>query len=80
MSLDKKLLLKGGLVPEHKILTKEEISELLSNFGLSISDLPVIKEDDPVITAIGGKEGQVVQITRALPSGKTYPYYRVIVK
>lgn len=80
MSLDKKLLLKGGLVPEHRILTQEEASELLSNFGLSISDLPVIKEDDPVIKAIGGKEGQIVQITRVLPSGKTYPYYRIVVR
>ncbi len=79
-SLAKIDILKHELVPEHIILSEEEKEELLKRYNISLHQLPKILVNDPVVKAIGAKEGDVIKIIRKSPvAGKTV-YYRVVVK
>jgi DNA-directed RNA polymerase subunit H len=57
-------VLAHELVPNHSILTREETKEVLKKYAIRLVDLPRIFEDDPACIAVGGKEGDVVKITR----------------
>ncbi|MEE6487488.1 hypothetical protein FKM82_014917 [Ascaphus truei] len=47
------------LVPEHVVMTKDEVTELLARYKLRESQLPRIQAGDPVARYFGLKRGQV---------------------
>uniref|UniRef100_A0A9J8D914 DNA-directed RNA polymerases I, II, and III subunit RPABC1 n=1 Tax=Cyprinus carpio carpio TaxID=630221 RepID=A0A9J8D914_CYPCA len=49
------------LVPEHIVMTKEEVTELLARYKLKESQLPRIQAGDPVARYFGLKRGQVAR-------------------
>lgn len=53
----KKDILKHQLVPEHVILSEEEAEKILEEMKIHAEQLPRIRTDDPVVKAIGAKEG-----------------------
>ena len=56
--------LDSYLVPPHEILGRKDSRLFLKETGLSINDLPRIKENDPIIKRLDGRAGQIVKITR----------------
>lgn len=54
-----------SLVPEHQILTKEEIDGILIQYNATISNLPKLFEDDPAAIAVNAQIGDVVRILRS---------------
>ncbi|CAJ0929302.1 unnamed protein product [Ranitomeya imitator] len=50
------------LVPEHVVMTKDEVTELLARYKLRESQLPRIQAGDPVARYFGLKRGQVRDI------------------
>lgn len=67
------------LVPEHIVLTDEEVEELLETYKITKDKLPLMRAGDPVAKAIGVKPGQVVKIIRKdSPAGKAVTYRLVI--
>ena len=69
------------LVPKHVLLTKEESQKLLEKYHISVIDLPQIFEKDPVLIAIGAKEGDIIKIVRKSDTTvKTIDYYRYVIK
>jgi DNA-directed RNA polymerase subunit H len=67
------------LVPEHIVLTDEEVEELLETYEITKDKLPLIRAGDPVARAIEAKPGQVVKIIRkGSPAGKAVTYRLVI--
>jgi len=78
--VDKQKLLNHELVPKHEILPEEEIQEILDKYGVKKEELPKIKDNDPVVKAIGAEVGDLLEITRENPlAGKT-KYYRVVIQ
>jgi len=72
-------LLKHELVPQFRIMTKEEIEQLRKNLGVRKEDLPWMLKSDPVSKAIGAKPGDVVEIIRKSPvAGKSVAYRYVV--
>ncbi len=57
-------ILKHELVPQFRILSKDEVDALRKSLGIRKEDLPWMRRNDPVSKAIGAKPGDVVEIIR----------------
>ncbi|MEM5778545.1 MAG: DNA-directed RNA polymerase subunit H [Candidatus Aenigmatarchaeota archaeon] len=73
-------ILKHELVPEHMILNENEKKELLEKLKITEKQLPKILTNDPVVKAIGAKEGDILKIIRKSPTSGIATYYRIVVK
>lgn len=73
-------VLKHKLVPKHIILKDEEKKELLEKLKILPEQLPKILTTDPVVKAIGAKEGDILKIIRNSPTAGVTLYYRLVVK
>ncbi|MCQ2961555.1 MAG: DNA-directed RNA polymerase subunit H [archaeon] len=71
-------ILKHSAVPEHEILSDEEIKEIFADVDYDVSQLPKIKVNDPVSKAIGAEEGQVLKITRQSQTAGIFVTYRLV--
>ncbi len=63
------------LVPEHRVLSKKEVREVLKKYNCKMHQLPKIYEDDPGVVAIDARIGDVIEIERA-PDVK---FYRLVI-
>jgi DNA-directed RNA polymerase subunit H len=67
------------LVPEHTIITEDEVKEIEAKYGIARMQLPKIKAGDPAAKAIGARPGDVVQIIRKSATAGTHTVYRICV-
>ncbi|MBC7100266.1 DNA-directed RNA polymerase subunit H [Methanothermobacter tenebrarum] len=74
----KKDILKHQLVPEHVILSEEEAEKVLKEMKIHAEQLPSIRTDDPVVKAIGAKEGDILKIIRESPTAGKFVTYRIV--
>lgn len=72
-------ILKHELVPEHRILSKEEKEKFLERFNITARQLPKILITDAVVQQIGAKEGDVLEIKRKSPTAGITLYYRYVI-
>lgn len=63
------------LVPQHKLLSKDETEKILTQYRASRLQLPKIRVKDAALSGSGAKAGQIVEIIRL--DGSTY--YRLVV-
>jgi DNA-directed RNA polymerase subunit H len=68
------------MVPDHQIMSEEEVKTLLSTYHLSLEQLPKIYHDDPAVKAIGGVAGNVIQIIRESPTAGRAESYRLVIR
>jgi DNA-directed RNA polymerase subunit H len=73
-------LLTHRIVPEHEIMTKEDVEKLLNTYRCDKTALPKIKDTDPAVLAVKAKPGDVVRIKRKSPTAGESFYYRIVVK
>jgi DNA-directed RNA polymerase subunit H len=73
-------ILEHKLVPEHTILSAEEVRELVEKLNIKISQFPKIFSTDAAVKAIEGEIGDVIKISRASPTAGNTVYYRTVVK
>lgn len=71
-------ILKHNLVPEHIILSDEEAEELLLGKNITEDKLQKILPTDPVVKAIGAKEGDILKIVRDSQTAGTFISYRIV--
>ncbi len=65
------------LQPKHTRLKPEEVKKLLEKYNISVSQLPVIRLDDPALPE-GCVKGDVIKIERK-DDEKINIYFRVVV-
>lgn len=71
-------LLEHQLVPPHRILNKEEIDKLYTQYNITDNkQLPEISRHDAVIQLIGARPGNVIEIIRPSQMSITSKYYRL---
>jgi len=52
-------VLEHVMVPDHKIMSEDEVSALLSHYNITTEQLPKIFHDDPAVKIIGANvDGQ----------------------
>lgn len=64
------------LVPEHDIITDDEIKEIEAQYGISCEQLPRIRAGDPAAKAIGARPGDVIRIVRESDTAGRHVVYR----
>ena len=64
------------IIPEHKILSKDDTEKVLAEFRVSRLQVPKIRAKDAALLGTGAKAGQLVGITRLDGS----QYYRFVVE
>tara|TARA_B100000315_G_C14562887_1_gene581407 strand:+ start:1083 stop:1337 length:255 start_codon:yes stop_codon:yes gene_type:complete len=67
------------LVPEHVILSKDEIKEITEKFHCKINSLPNISNIDPMVKKLQAQPGDVIKITRKSNTAGISIYYRLVV-
>jgi DNA-directed RNA polymerase subunit H len=68
------------LVPQHTILSKKEIEELLARYRIKSYQLPSIRASDPAVLAIDAKPGDVLKIVRRSSTAGEVVIYRNVVE
>lgn len=68
------------LVPEHRVLSKEEGEEILRKYRVRPPQLPFLKSSDPVARLIGAKPGDIVEVRRESPTAGKAIAYRYVVE
>ncbi|HDN81734.1 MAG: DNA-directed RNA polymerase subunit H [Methanomicrobia archaeon] len=78
--MNKTNILEHEMVPEHIILSDEEVEKILKKYNIKKEELPLIRSDDPVVKLIGAEPGQVLKIIRKNSPAGASEYYRLVVE
>ncbi|OPX64671.1 MULTISPECIES: DNA-directed RNA polymerase subunit H [unclassified Methanoregula] len=68
------------MVPEHKIMSEEDVSKLLERYNITTEQLPKIYHDDPAVKEIGANADDVIRIIRASHTAGRAEAYRLVVR
>ena len=68
-----------GLVPNHEVLTKEDVEKLLGQYNVDLRQLPKILQKDPAVVSLNAKPGDIIRIKRESQTAGEVYYYRVVV-
>lgn len=68
------------MVPDHHIMSVEELEELLASYKITRDQLPKIYHDDPAVKEIGAKINDVIRIVRNSQTAGRAEAYRQVVK
>jgi len=64
------------IIPEHRVLSKDDAEKVLADFRVSRIQIPKIHAKDAALAGKGAKAGQIVGITRLDGS----QYYRLVIE
>jgi DNA-directed RNA polymerase subunit H (RpoH/RPB5) len=70
---------KHEFVPKHIKLSEEEAEGILKKFNISKKQLPRILKEDPAISKLDAKKGDVIKIIRKSPTTQESEFYRVVI-
>ena len=77
-------VLEHKLVPEHRLLTKEESDEVLKRLKVTRDQLPKIRKTDPVIRVLERihgpiEEGSLIRVLRLNQTAGVSEAYRLVI-
>jgi DNA-directed RNA polymerase subunit H len=67
------------MVPDHVVMSPEEIETLLNKYDVELKQLPKILIDDPACKEIGAKKDDVIKIVRKSHTAGEAKSYRLVV-
>jgi len=76
----KDFIFEHELVPEHSILSKKELGELLQRYRIKPYQLPFIRVSDPTVVAVDAKPGDILKIVRKSSTAGETVVYRYVVE
>ncbi len=65
-----------NLVPKHEVMDQEAVEALFVQFKVSPQNLPVIFVNDPALSRLDAKMGDIIKITRRSPTAGVAIFYR----
>ena len=68
------------MVPDHIMISEEEVRTLLSHYNITTEQLPKIFHDDPAVKTIGAKVDDVIRIVRISHTAGRAESYRLVIK
>ncbi|MGZ4901830.1 MAG: DNA-directed RNA polymerase subunit H [Halobacteriota archaeon] len=71
--------LKHEMVPEHVVMSEEEVQDLLARYRIELKQLPKILITDPVCKEIGAKKDDVVKIVRRSLTAEEAVSFRLVI-
>lgn len=71
--------IKHFLVPKHELLSKEDATAILTQYKITVNELPKIKITDPAIKHMPAKPGDVIKISRKSVSASETVFYRGVI-
>ena len=66
-------------VPAHIKLTEEAAEEVLKTFNISKKQLPRILKEDPALSKLDIKKGDIIKIVRKSTTTGEAEFYRVVI-
>lgn len=76
----KDFIFEHELVPEHSVLSKKEVGELLERYRIKSHQLPFIRLSDPAVVAVDAKPGDILKIVRKSSTAGETVVYRYVVE
>ena len=73
-------VLDHEMVPDHEIMSEEEVSALLTTYNITTEQLPKVFHDDPAVKVIGAEADDVIRIIRTSHTAGRAESYRLVVK
>ena len=67
------------LVPEHRVVPEERVTQLCREYSIDRTDLPRIKANDPAIQHLACEPGDVIEVIRDSRTTDTARSYRLII-
>lgn len=68
------------MVPDHKIMSEEEVKSLFFTYNITSEQLPKMYHDDPAVKVIEAKLGDVIRIIRISHTAGRAESYRLVIK
>ena len=68
------------MVPEHKIMSEGEVSELLARYNITTEQLPKIYHEDPAVRETGANADDVIRIVRTSHTAGRAEAYRLVIR
>jgi DNA-directed RNA polymerase subunit H len=68
------------MVPDHQIMSGDEVSELLTRYNITTEQLPKIYHDDPAVKTIGAEADDVIRIIRTSHTAGRAEAYRLVIR
>ncbi|WP_292369525.1 DNA-directed RNA polymerase subunit H [Methanoregula sp. UBA64] len=73
-------VLSHVMVPDHQLMSEEEVSALLSRYHITTEQLPKIYHDDPAVKSIDAKVDDVIRIIRKSHTAGRAEAYRLVIR
>ena len=73
-------VLEHVMVPDHKIMSDGEVSDLLARYNITTEQLPKIYHDDPAVKTIGAEADDVIRIIRTSHTAGRAEAYRLVIR
>ena len=72
-------VINHNLVPKHSKVSDTEKEKLYETFNISSKKLPKIMAEDPALTKLSVKAGDIIKIERSSKTAGVTTYYRVVI-